>query len=216
MENTTQSYPVNGVGSNGPEQSNSSYFTGETIKVEGILERLPDYGILRQEEKSDDASLPKDVYISPSQIKRFALRVGDKVMGLARPPKEAERYLSLLKVEKVDDMTPEEARNRPHFSKLTPIFPDEWMKLETTPEILSTRLIDLVSPIGKGQRAMIVAPPKAGKTWLLKEIAPGLPARTIWWFNRRGELCRAALIRRPFIRPSISLAPRATLKKGAA
>ena len=174
MENTTQSYPVNGVGSNGSEQSNSSYFTGETIKVEGILERLPDYGILRQEEKSDDASLPKDVYISPSQIKRFALRVGDKVTGLARPPKEAERYLSLLKVEKVDDMTPEEARNRPHFSKLTPIFPDEWMKLETTPEILSTRLIDLVSPIGKGQRAMIVAPPKAGKTWLLKDIASGL------------------------------------------
>ena len=173
MENTTQSYPVNGVGSNGSEQSNSSYFTGETIKVEGILERLPDYGILRQEEKSDDA-LPKDVYISPSQIKRFALRVGDKVTGLARPPKEAERYLSLLKVEKVDDMTPEEARNRPHFSKLTPIFPDEWMKLETTPEILSTRLIDLVSPIGKGQRAMIVAPPKAGKTWLLKDIASGL------------------------------------------
>ena len=174
MENTTQSYPVNGVGSNGSEQSNSSYFTGETIKVEGILERLPDYGILRQEEKSDDDSLPKDVYISPSQIKRFALRVGDKVTGLARPPKEAERYLSLLKVEKVDDMTPEEARNRPHFSKLTPIFPDEWMKLETTPEILSTRLIDLVSPIGKGQRAMIVAPPKAGKTWLLKDIASGL------------------------------------------
>ena len=173
MENTTQSYPVNGVGSNGSEQSNSSYFTGETIKVEGILERLPDYGILRQEEKSDDA-LPQDVYISPSQIKRFALRVGDKVTGLARPPKEAERYLSLLKVEKVDDMTPEEARNRPHFSKLTPIFPDEWMKLETTPEILSTRLIDLVSPIGKGQRAMIVAPPKAGKTWLLKDIASGL------------------------------------------
>lgn len=148
-------------------------FVGETVPVEGTLEVLSDYGVLRQMEQADD-NLPKDVYISLSQIRRFSLRPNDIIKGQARPPKEGERYLSLLKVEKVNDMDPDKAKDRPHFSKLTPVFPDKWMKLETDPKVLSTRIIDLVSPIGKGQRAMIVAPPKAGKTWLLQQIASGI------------------------------------------
>lgn len=156
-----------------PSQQTDKYFAGETIKVSGILELFTDYGVIRQKEAVRD-DLPKDVYISPSQIKRFALRVGDNIDGFARPPWDNERYLSLLQVEKVDGLTPEEARNRPIFSKLTPIFPNEWIKLETEPGVLSTRIIDLISPIGKGQRAMIVAPPKAGKTWLLTDIAAAI------------------------------------------
>ena len=148
-------------------------FIGETVSVEGTLEVLADFGILRQEEQMDSA-LPKDVYISLSQIRRFSLRGGDLVKGQARPPKESERYLSLLKVEKVNDTDPEKAKERPHFKKLTPIFPDELMALETDPKILSTRVIDLIAPIGKGQRAMLVSPPKAGKTWLLQSIAAGI------------------------------------------
>ena len=163
----------NGVSGNEYYNQESNYYTGETIQVKGILELLPDYGVLRQDEQPLE-NLPKDVYISQSQIKRFSLRMGDLVTGLARHPKEGERYLSLLKVEKVDGMDPEEAKKRPLFSKLTAIFPNDWIKLETTSDILTTRLIDLVSPIGKGQRAMIVAPPKAGKTWLLKDIANGI------------------------------------------
>ncbi|KKS16766.1 MAG: Transcription termination factor Rho [candidate division WWE3 bacterium GW2011_GWB1_41_6] len=158
---------------NNTGSASTEYFNGDTVPVSGVLEILPDYGILRQEERIEE-NLPKDVYISQSQIKRFSLRMGDLITGYARPPKEGERYLSLLKVEKVDGLDPEEARKRPLFSKLTPIFPNEWMKLETDPNVISTRLIDLVSPIGKGQRAMIVAPPKAGKTWLLKDIAKGI------------------------------------------
>ncbi len=147
------------------------------ITVSGILEVLPDYGIIRQEdvaEAIDDNNFPKDVYISQSQIRRFGLRRGDQVEGLARLPKESERYLSLLRVEKVEGENPESARNRPVFEKLTPVYPDERLKLETKQDILSTRLIDLVTPIGKGQRGMIVSPPKAGKTWLLKDIANGI------------------------------------------
>jgi len=149
-----------------------------TMKVEGILETLPDYGVLRQSgeirQKMTDQGLPCDVYISQSQIRRFSLRMGDIISGLARPPKEGERYLSLLKVEKVEGIDPEKARKRPVFERLTPIFPNEWLKLETDPETLSTRLIDLIAPIGKGQRGMIVSPPKAGKTWLLKDVANGV------------------------------------------
>lgn len=165
-------YVPNGSGgSSGP--SGPRFFSGETIPVKGVLEILSDYGVLRQEEQKD-IDLPKDVYISQSQIKRFSLRMGDMITGFARPPKEGERYLSLLKVETADDMSPEEARKRPLFSKLTPIFPDEQLVLETDAETISTRLIDLVAPIGKGQRAMIVSPPKAGKTWILKDIATGI------------------------------------------
>ena len=164
-----------------PQQGQPSYqeyldsYQGDMVSVEGVLEILPDYGILRQEDRAGmDENLPKDVYISLSQIKRFSLRVGDKVKGQARPPKEGERYLSMLKVEQVEGIDPEEAKRRPSFSKLTPIFPNEWMKLETDADIIATRLIDIISPIGKGQRAMIVAPPKAGKTFLLKDIANGI------------------------------------------
>ncbi len=115
-----------------------------------------------------------DVYVSGSQIKRFNLRQGDYVSGQARPPKEGERYLSMLRIEAINNASPDEALSRPSFQKLTPIFPDQMIKLETEQHLISTRLIDLLAPIGKGQRGMIVAPPKAGKTWLLKEIAHGI------------------------------------------
>jgi transcription termination factor Rho len=149
------------------------YYNGEVVSISGLLEVLPDYGVIRQKVKVDE-NLPRDVYISHSQIKRFNLRMGDAVKGFARPPKEGERYLSLLKIETIDGVDPESARKRPLFTELTPIFPNDWLKLETKGEIISTRLIDLVAPIGKGQRAMVVAPPKAGKTWLLKDIANGI------------------------------------------
>ena len=149
--------------------------TTKTVSIQGILEILPDYGVIRQESpESSNEDLSKDVYISQSQIKKFRLRMGDEIVGQARLPKEGERYLSLLKVEKVDGLDPEGAKKRPKFDKLTPIFPEDWMKLETTPDVLATRVLDLVSPIGRGQRAMIVAPPKAGKTWILKDIANGI------------------------------------------
>jgi transcription termination factor Rho len=163
----------NGNG-NGYGSSYGGSYSGDTIKVTGMLEILTDYGVIRQSEQMDDEDLPRDVYISHSQIKRFNLRMGDVITGLARPPKETERYLSLLKIETVGGMNPESARKRPVFAKLTPIFPNEWLKLETKPDVISTRLIDLISPIGKGQRAMIVAPPKAGKTFLLLDIANGI------------------------------------------
>ena len=192
--------PVGGYRGNGNSFSNGGYREDSsssedqaTIKVEGYLEILPDYGVLRAADAGNqltatgsrepeavsrkpeaDGSLPRDVYISQSQIRRFDLRMGDKVSGMARPPREGERYLSLLRIEKVMDKDPEEAKRRPRFENLTPIFPNEQLKLETDKKILSTRLLDLVSPIGKGQRAMIVSPPKSGKTWLLKEVATGI------------------------------------------
>jgi transcription termination factor Rho len=107
----------------------------------------------------------KDVYISASQVRRFNLRPGDLVGGQAREPKDNERFWGLLKVEKVNGETPEKAGERPHFDEMTAIFPNQQLRLETGPEVLSTRIIDLVAPIGKGQRGLIVAPPKAGKTW---------------------------------------------------
>jgi transcription termination factor Rho len=148
-------------------------YSGDTIRISGMLEVLEDYGVIRQNEKLD-TDLPKDVYISHSQIKRFNLRMGDLITGFARPPKENERYLSLLRIESVGGMNPDNARKRPLFNQLTPIFPEEWLELETKQDVTSTRLIDLISPIGKGQRAMIVAPPKAGKTFLLLDIANGI------------------------------------------
>ncbi len=148
-------------------------YQGDVVPIKGILEILPNYGVIRQPEQVEDG-LPRDVYISPSQIKRFSLRKGDMIEGMARPPKEGEVYLSLLRVETVEGMDPELAKRRPRFVDLVPVFPNEWMHLETKQDILSTRLIDLISPIGKGQRAMVVAPPKAGKTWLLLEIANGI------------------------------------------
>ena len=119
---------------------------------------------------------PEDVYVSQSQIRRFGLRTGDLVVGQVRPPKDTEKYFGLLKVEAVNGLDPEEAKRRPVFEKLTPIFPDEQIHLETKPNHLATRMIDLLAPIGRGQRGMIVSPPKAGKTTILKRIANGMSA----------------------------------------
>lgn len=151
----------------GVNQSN-----GDTVLVTGVLEIMPDgYGFLRQERLLPG---PGDIYVSQSQIKRFGLRIGDMIEGQARSPRENEKYQGLLKVEKVNGSDPEKSVGRPHFSKLTPIYPNEKIRLETAKEIISTRIIDLIAPIGKGQRAMIVSPPKAGKTYLFKEIAGGM------------------------------------------
>lgn len=137
--------------------------------VEGVLEVLPDgYGFLRSD---NFMSGNKDVYVSPSQIRRFGLKTGDLVMGKGRIPKEGEKFQALLYVQTVNGDPPDVASKRRSFEYLTPIFPDERITLETTPRELSTRLIDLIAPIGKGQRGMIVSPPKAGKTILLKKIA---------------------------------------------
>ncbi len=138
----------------------------------GILSIVNEgYGFLRQNGNYPGSN---DVYVSQSQIRRFALRTGDQVTGQVRPPKDGERYFGLVRVEAVNDVEPEAARNRLHFERLTPIYPTERIVLETTPKELSTRLIDLLSPIGKGQRGLIVSPPKAGKTTLLKAIAHGI------------------------------------------
>jgi transcription termination factor Rho len=114
---------------------------------------------------------PEDVYVSQAQLRRHDLRSGDMVIGHVRPPRESERHYGLLKVESINGLSPDEARNRPTFESLTPIFPDKRFDLETHPEVLSARLINLIAPIGRGQRGMIVSPPKAGKTTILKEIA---------------------------------------------
>jgi len=135
----------------------------------GYLEIVDDgYGFLRQ-----DSFLPgiNDVYVSQSQIRRFALRTGDLVTGQVRPPKNGEKYYGLLRVEAVNGMDPEVAKGRPYFETLVPIFPNQVIRLETTAGNLSTRLLDLIAPIGRGQRGLIVSPPKAGKTVLLKSIA---------------------------------------------
>ena len=153
-----------------PRQANGN---GKTYQVSGILEVKADYGIIRQEKKVQE-NMPKDVYIAVTQINKFGLRRGDNIEGIARAPKEGERYLSLLKVEKIEGMDAMKAKERPRFSNLVPIHPNERISLETKDENLTTRLIDLFSPIGKGQRAMIVSPPKAGKTWILQDIARGI------------------------------------------
>jgi transcription termination factor Rho len=119
---------------------------------------------------------PEDIYVSQSQIRRFGLRNGDMVIGQVRPPKENERYFGLLRVEAVNGDDPEMAKLRPRFERLTPIFPEERLVIETKPHILTTRLLSLTAPIGKGQRGLIVSPPKAGKTTVLKRIANGITA----------------------------------------
>ncbi len=137
--------------------------------LEGVLDILPEgYGFLRP---INYLPSDEDIYISQSQIRRFDLRTGDLVSGKARPPKENERYFGLLHVEAVNGQDPELAAERLHFPALTPIFPQEKLVLETSPSKLSTRIMDMLSPVGLGQRGLIVAPPKAGKTLLLKEIA---------------------------------------------
>ncbi|MDO6389603.1 transcription termination factor Rho [Pontibacter sp. BT731] len=141
------------------------------ILNEGVLELMQDgYGFLRSTHYNYLAS-PDDIYVSPSQIKLFGLKTGDTVKGQIRPPKEGEKYFALLKVDLVNGRTTEEIRDRIPFQHLTPLFPEERLKLTTKPNLLSTRILDLFAPIGKGQRGMIVAQPKTGKTVLLKEIA---------------------------------------------
>jgi transcription termination factor Rho len=141
------------------------------IYGEGVLEILPDgFGFLRAPDYNYLPG-PDDIYISPSQIRRFNLRTGDTVSGQIRPPKESERYFALLKVESVNFEDPEEARNKILFDNLTPLYPQEKFLLETTQDVLSARIMDLLTPIGKGQRGLIVSPPRAGKTILLQTIA---------------------------------------------
>lgn len=136
---------------------------------QGVLEILPDgWGFLRH---NNFAPSSMDVYVSQSQIKRFGLKTGDTVSGEVRPPKDSEKYYSLLRVKAVNGTDPDAARLRKNFDDLTPIYPDERLVLETTAENISARFIDLIAPIGKGQRGLVVAPPKAGKTTILKTIA---------------------------------------------
>ncbi len=141
------------------------------IEGEGILEMMPDgYGFLRSSDYNYLTS-PDDIYVSPSQIKLFGLKTGDTVQGAIRPPKEGEKYFALLKVARINGLQPEETRNRVPFDYLTPLFPNEKFNLNTTSKDLSTRTMDLFTPIGKGQRGLIVAQPKTGKTFLLKDLA---------------------------------------------
>ena len=144
--------------------------------VEGILEVLPDgYGFLRGE---NYLPTPKDVYVSPIQIKRFRLDTGDKVRGIKRTPKEGEKFPALIFVGAVNGEHPENAMKRRSFDDLTPIYPQDRIRLETTQNEYTMRIMDLLCPIGKGQRGMIVAPPKAGKTTILKKIANSITANS--------------------------------------
>ena len=146
------------------------------IEVRGVLEKLPDgFGFLRAAQ-SDYVSGSDDIYVSPSQIRRFGLRTGDMVVGIIRKPKEGEKYFALLRVDSVNGIDPLTVADRPFFDRLTPLYPDKKFNLEYDPQFVSTRLMDLFAPIGKGQRGLIVAPPKAGKTILLKEIAQTISA----------------------------------------
>ncbi|HMZ70389.1 MAG TPA: transcription termination factor Rho, partial [Pseudomonadales bacterium] len=151
--------------------------SGEDISGDGVLEILQDgFGFLRAAEGSYLAG-PDDIYVSPSQIRRFNLRTGDTVVGKIRPPKEGERYFALLKVDTINYDTPDSSKNKILFENLTPLFPQRRLLLEAgngSTEDISARIIDLVSPIGKGQRALIVSPPKAGKTILLQNIAQSI------------------------------------------
>jgi len=152
---------------------------GENITGEGVVEILQDgFGFLRSADSSYLAG-PDDIYVSPSQIRRFNLRTGDTVKGNIRPPKESERYFALLKVESINHQAPEEAKNKILFENLTPLHPMERLRLEReneSTENLTARIIDLIAPIGKGQRGLIVSPPKAGKTVMLQNIAHAITA----------------------------------------
>jgi len=151
--------------------------SGEDIYGDGVLEILPDgFGFLRSGGSSYLAG-PDDIYVSPSQIRRFNLRTGDSISGKIRPPKDGERYFALLKVDQINFDAPENSKNKILFENLTPLFPDDVIRLESgngSSEDLTGRIIDLVSPIGKGQRGLIVAPPKAGKTIMMQNIAQSI------------------------------------------
>ena len=149
-----------------------TYSDQQGLTASGILETMSEgYGFLRQNGLRPGAG---DVYVSQSQIRRFALRTGDTVGGQVRPPKDGEKYFGLVRVETVNGLEPDNSRSRSSFENLTPIFPNKQIKLETEPNNLTTRMIDLFSPIGRGQRGLIVSPPKAGKTTVLKHIANGV------------------------------------------
>ncbi|HOJ04397.1 MAG TPA: transcription termination factor Rho [Bacteroidota bacterium] len=142
----------------------------------GVLEVLPDgYGFLRAADYNYLPS-PDDIYVSPSQIKKFSLRTGDTISGQVRPPKEGERFFALLKVEAVNYESPDKVRERTLFDNLTPLYPNERLTLEVAPNDLSTRIMDLLTPIGKGNRGLIVSPPKSGKTILLQKLANSISA----------------------------------------
>jgi len=153
------------------KQSNFNLEFEGIVASEGVLEMMPDgYGFLRSSDYNYLSS-PDDIYVSPSQIKLFGLKTGDTVKGNVRPPKEGEKYFALLKVETINGRLPDEIRDRVPFDYLTPLFPYEKLNLTTTGSNYSTRIMDLFTPIGKGQRGLIVAQPKTGKTMLLKEVA---------------------------------------------
>ncbi len=153
--------------------------SGEDIFGDGVLEILPDgFGFLRSADSSYLAG-PDDIYVSPSQIRRFSLRTGDTISGKIRPPKDGERYFALLKVNEINYDSPENARNKILFENLTPLHPDERMRMERgngSSEDITARVIDLAAPIGKGQRALVVSPPKAGKTMMMQNIAQSITA----------------------------------------
>jgi transcription termination factor Rho len=159
-----------------PESSDASDQNVEAEARTGVLDVLPEgYGFLRT---SGYLPGPSDIYVSLSQIRRFALRRGDEISGYVRRPKDNEKYFALVRVETVAGLDPETARSRPKFEQLTPLFPDERFLLEWGPQAVTERIIDLVAPLGKGQRELIVSPPKAGKTTILKQIANGIMANT--------------------------------------
>ena len=161
---------------------------GEDISGDGVLEILSDgFGFLRSSDSSYLAG-PDDIYVSPSQIRRFNLRTGDSISGLIRPPKDGERYFALLKVGEINYDTPESARHKLLFENLTPLHPTKRLKLERgngSTEDLTARMIDLMAPLGKGQRGLIISPPKAGKTMLLQAIANAITT------NHPGMVCSA-------------------------
>jgi transcription termination factor Rho len=182
---TTQQAPENGLPQEAPAQQPQRHHKKEpnfniefegVILGEGVLEMMPDgYGFLRSSDYNYLSS-PDDVYVSPSQIKLFGLKTGDTVQGAVRPPKEGEKYFALLKVDYINNKRPDEVRDRVPFDYLTPLFPYEKLNLFTTSNNYSTRIMDLFTPIGKGQRGLIVAQPKVGKTMLLKEVANAIAA----------------------------------------
>jgi len=175
LHQLAQKYNINGVAALKKQDLIFKILQAKTEKSglifgEGVLEILPDgFGFLRSPDYNYLPS-PDDIYVSPSQIKKFGLKTGDTVSGQVRPPKEGERYFALLKVEAVNFEHPEVAKNRIIFDNLTPIYPNERFVLETDPEEVSMRVMDLLTPIGKGQRGMIVAPPYSGKTIILQKV----------------------------------------------
>ncbi|NJB81717.1 transcription termination factor Rho [Wenyingzhuangia aestuarii] len=169
--NPRKNNPRNNKNNKGKSPKDPNYEFDGIIESEGVLEMMPDgYGFLRSSDYNYLSS-PDDVYVSQSQIKLFGLKTGDTVKGIVRPPKEGEKYFPLIRVSKINGLNPKEVRDRVSFEHLTPLFPEEKFNLSGGRSSLSTRIIDLFAPIGKGQRGMIVAQPKTGKTMLLKDIA---------------------------------------------